>query len=373
MRKLVHPLLALALSVAAYGDIENELSSVQGEMPGCGLGVVSGDGLIYEQYAGYASLKFNIPITEDTIFNIGSISKHITAAVLFQLEKQDLLSRDDILSKFYPDGPEWFKYITLEHLVQHRSGIPDYLNDQAFAIPLLSRFTNNQEIALDLVFGRPISHDDIVANVMAGIQELNGPKFPSGSEMSYSNTGYLLLAEIFNNHTGQDIESLVDQLIFKPYEMNDSLLFQETSTDLNGIATGYEHSPHQGQKYRSLIESLASIGDGGMLTTVRDFSKWMEVLSSSDSPESDWHGFLVNPFDLDRPSTEVSWYQNGLEIEKYQGLIYQHYGKSTDNMNSYFWISPEHNIGYVRFCNFENLTRHRKADVYDYVDVAGSN
>jgi CubicO group peptidase (beta-lactamase class C family) len=222
------------------------------------------------------------------------------------------------------------------------------------------------------VFGRPISHNDVVANVMEGIKELSGPKFPAGSEMSYSNTGYLLIAEIINIQTGQDIETWVNQLIFEPYKMDDSSLFQETSTDLNGIATGYELSPHQGQKYRSLIESLASIGDGGMLTTIRDFAKWMEVLNNSDRPESDWFGFLVNPFEGDQPSTEVSWYQNGLGIEKYQGLIYEHSGRSTDNMNSDFWISPEHNVGYVRFCNFENLTRHRKADVFDYVDVSGS-
>ena len=144
-------------SVVILAAVEDELESIQGNMPGCAIGIVSDEGLVFEKYKGYASLKYRVPISSRTVFNVGSISKHFTAAVFYRLEMKGLLSRTDTLDMFYPSGPEWFSKISLEHLITHRSGIPDFLNDQDFAGQLMGILASDLTIVSNLLVGNTSS------------------------------------------------------------------------------------------------------------------------------------------------------------------------------------------------------------------------
>ena len=111
-----------------------QFGTIKGEIPGCAVGIIHDGSLIYEQYFGMANIQYQVLNNEKTQFNIGSISKHITAAVIFRLEKDGLINRDDQLIKYYPQGPKWFEKITLSHLIQHKSGLPDYIKLGFFII-----------------------------------------------------------------------------------------------------------------------------------------------------------------------------------------------------------------------------------------------
>ena len=371
MKKAVFLIFTVFCSAVVCASVGDELESIKGDMPGCAIGVVGEEGLLLEKYRGYSSLKYNVPINEKTIFNIGSISKHITAAVFFRLEKMGLINRAETLSTYYPNGPEWFGDITLGHLITHRSGIPDFLNDEEFATSLVEILASDLTIVTNLLYGLPVSQGDIVAIVQSGISHLEGPTFNAGSMYSYSNTGYLLLADIINTHTDHSLSFWANQFIFAAYGMDSTSIFSETAEDLKWLATGYARSPFQGQTYRSLVELLLSQGDGNVLTTIDDFSKWIAVLNSSDSIDSEWYGFLVDPAKEHVPSGDTGWYQNGLTIDNYNGLIYGHDGFSMNNMASSFWVSPQHNVGYVRFCNFDYQRGSNKFDVFKYVTGSG--
>jgi len=345
-----------------YAAVLNDLDSIEGLSPGCAVGIVRGDDLIFEQYKGFSSLKYESPIDRNTIFNIGSISKHLTAAVFFQLERKGVLSREEVLSKYFPEGPVWFNKISLGQLVTHESGIPDYRNDYGFAKTLISII--NEELIYSSVAGLNISNSDIVKLILLGLNELSNPAFTPGTGASYSNTGYLLLAEIIRLQTGQEFDELIQEFIFNPYGLSDTKIHSIFTDDLKWLATGYGKDSLLGNQ-RGVIKSY---GDTGVLTTLRDFSKWISVLNSADDEGSNWHGFLVDPLGNETPRLDGIWYQNGLQISNNDGLLYSHDGFSTDGMVSDFWISPEDNIGYMKLCNFNYSSIPSMYEVSTYLE-----
>jgi len=95
--------------------------------PGCALGVYRDGRIIYERGYGLANLEENVPITPQTVFDIGSTSKQFTAASILLLEKQGKLSVHDDIRKFIPEIPVYGAPITILNLLNHTSGLRDYL------------------------------------------------------------------------------------------------------------------------------------------------------------------------------------------------------------------------------------------------------
>ncbi|XDF76628.1 serine hydrolase [Aliivibrio fischeri] len=134
-------LSAKDLNLGQYFTIQDN------ETPGCGVGIVKSDKLIEQLYVGQSNIRYQVPIDNKTVFDIGSVSKHMTAYIIMALESEGQLSQKQTLADFYKDGPDWFNNVTLFHLIHHQSGIPDYLNDAESALYLMKRFkTNDKEL-----------------------------------------------------------------------------------------------------------------------------------------------------------------------------------------------------------------------------------
>src|SRR5262252_6864160 len=96
------------------------------DSPGCALGIYRNGGIAYSHGYGMASLELGVPITPQTVFDIGSTSKQFTAFSILLLQQQGKLSIDDDLQKFIPEYPTYGEKITLRNLMNHTSGIRDY-------------------------------------------------------------------------------------------------------------------------------------------------------------------------------------------------------------------------------------------------------
>jgi CubicO group peptidase (beta-lactamase class C family) len=95
--------------------------------PGCALGVYRDGAIIYAKGYGLANLEENVPITPASVFDIGSTSKQFTAASILLLEKQGKLSVNDDVRNYIPELPDYGQKITILHLLNHTSGLRDYL------------------------------------------------------------------------------------------------------------------------------------------------------------------------------------------------------------------------------------------------------
>lgn len=368
------------ITLTVDAKVSDSFSGLNSQTPGCAVGVVKKGELVYERYFGQANLRYQVPIDKKTVFNLGSITKHFTAALALQLEAKGQLSVNDSLKKYYPQGPNWFEDVKLHHLINHQSGLPDYLNDEKTREQLVKRVSTIPHVLAELVVGKAIARDVTLMHVLDTMMALSAPSFKPGENSSYSNTGYLLLADILEKASGIPFSELAQQL-FKPLGMSSTELVSLQTIETPWSATGYSAISSPRYKYRRNSSNLITQGDGGILSTLPDFAKWISHLMAPIDDKLFWSTFL-HPM---KPVSNIGGlssfqntddskghfmsqilsslktvskirgvpYNNGLFISKVKGeTVYSHRGLSIDSMGSYFWLSPSHSIGYIQLCNF---------------------
>ena len=188
--------------------------------PGCALAVAQVGDLIYTRGYGYANLDYDIRITPKTVFDVASITKQFNAASIIMLEREGKLSLDDDVRKWLPELPEYEWPITLRHMLQHTSGLRDYLS----LFPLSGR--NDYY---------PISHPQILAMMSRQRALVTRP----GDVYRYSNTAYMLLAQVIERVNGQSLGEIAEERIFGPLGMDDSFMYEDFEAIVPRRATGY--------------------------------------------------------------------------------------------------------------------------------------
>lgn len=232
--------------------------------PGCAVAVSDQGELIYSRGYGFANLDHDIPITPATVFDVASVTKQFVAASLSMLALDGKLSFEDNVRKYLPELPVYEHPITLRHMVYHTSGLRDYLN----LFPLAGR--NDYT---------PISHQQIL-DMMARQHALN---FAPGEQYQYSNTAYMLLAQVVQRISGQSLDDFVSERIFNPLGMNSSLMYDNLERTILRRATGYIRQGNDVRMTHNLNFDVP--GDGQMYTTVEDLIRWNDYLHGYDKPE----------------------------------------------------------------------------------------
>jgi len=221
--------------------------------PGGAVAIIEKGELIYEKYFGLADLKKKLPFSAQTRTDIGSISKQFTACLIVLLEEEGTLSIEDDIRKFIPELPIYQDTIRIKNLLHHSSGIRDYE-----ALELLKR---------KHYFDEHMTNSYVV-QLMARQRSLN---FAPHSKFEYSNSNYILLAEIIERVTGSSLNEVAKAYIFEPLGMNHTFFHINQGEDFENKAIGY--SEVDGKLSRPKYKSHL-IGDGGIYTTLQDMVKW---------------------------------------------------------------------------------------------------
>ena len=159
-------------------------------------------GIVSKGVCGFRDPEETKPITEDTIFQLASVSKNFTAAAVMLLVREGKLSLEDEITHCFPEIP--YPGVTVRHLLTHTSGIPDYFDDADWFIRIWKeekRVPGNDEI---LRFLRETKAK---------------PYFAPGEGLHYSNTGYNLLALLVERLSGVPYEEFLQKNIFDPAGM----------------------------------------------------------------------------------------------------------------------------------------------------------
>ncbi len=207
--------------------------------------------VIYETCVGYSNMRTKEKLTRKSAFQLASVSKQFTAMGIMMLEEANHLSYSDTLQKFIPELP--YSGITIEHLLTHRSGLPNYMY---FCDAYTDRTT-------------PVDNEDII-DIM--IEYEPNAYFPPDRRFKYSNTGYALLALIIERIYGKSYEEFMEEEIFKPLEMNNSFVFRlknEKDFETDNMTTGYH-----GWRVANHLYLDGVVGDKGIYSTTEDLLKW---------------------------------------------------------------------------------------------------
>jgi CubicO group peptidase (beta-lactamase class C family) len=312
--------------------------------PGCALAIVKDGEIIYKRGYGMANLENKVPITPESVFYIGSVSKQFVTMCVALLVQEGKLSLDDDLRKYIPELPDYGSMITIRHLIHHMSGIRDYLT-------------------LEDIAGIPFGfyHEEDVLELIARQKELN---FRPGDEYLYSNSGYFLLSVIIHRASGKTLRQYAHENIFKPLGMKSSRFHDNYTELIQNRASGY--LSEGGGKYKNFISTFDCVGSGGLFTSVEDLYLWdqnfyhhkvggQEVFDLMHTV-----GTLNNGKKLD--------YAFALEIKHYKGLNTVSHGGSLGGYKSAFFRFPENNFSIIILSNLSSfnpsMLSNRVANVY---------
>lgn len=214
---------------------------------------------LFQGNYGLASIELNVPIRDDTVYDVQSITKPFTALLIMMLQEEGKLSVTDRACDYLADCPEAWRPITIEHLLTHTSGIEGYSRLDDWDETLDSR-TYSRAGAASLVRNRPL-------------------RFAPGEGWRYSNSGYQLLAQIVERVSGKTLPEMYRERIFSPLGMNHSG-FSNSRLVVPNQATGYYSL---GSIFiRAAPESVTSnFGNGGIVSTAGDLLMWDQALYSN--------------------------------------------------------------------------------------------
>lgn len=233
--------------------------------------------IIFEKYKGTNPLKSNTPINQHTVFHIASVTKTFTAMAILQLQEQGKLSIEEPFQKYFPA----FNYpgVTIKTLLNHRSGLPNYLYFMERLWPDKHKFITNQNVLEYL-----INHKSSLTNIGA-----------ADKNFSYCNTNYALLALLIEKISGQPYPVYLKEQIFKPLQMNDSFVF--TEADSVNITPNYDYKGNViPLNYLDLV-----YGDKNIYSTVRDLLQWNEILTSGNFLKAESLQLAYTPYSNEHP------------------------------------------------------------------------
>lgn len=268
------------------------------DSPGYAVAVVRDGAVVYQRGYGMADFEHDVPITPTSVFDIGSTSKQFTAACVLLLANQGWLSLSDELSKYIPATGIYTTPITIRHLLDHTSGIRDYLT----LMVLAGLSTRNDYPDLQII--------DLITRQ----RELN---FRPGDEQLYGNSGYFLLSAVVEMVSGQSLRVFAAENVFKPLGMNDTHFHDDLSQLVRNRVIGYYTRPDGSHGIN--MSFLRAVGDGGVFTTVGDLARWDLNFYENRLP-----GGLELIEQMTRPGTLNSGlqttYAHGLFTGSYKGL-----------------------------------------------------
>lgn len=306
----------------------------QGDAPGASVVVIRDGQVVHRQGYGLASLATKERISPHTIFDIASVSKPFTAMAVMMLVERGKLRYQDTLAKFFPEFQADAGQITIRQLLGHTSGIMDYTTvwGETRTRPGAAPRTN-----------------DNVVKFLAG-QKL---RFPPGQRWEYSNSNYVLLAQIVSEVSGDTFAQFVKVSIFQPLGMNDTFVYDGTQTVRRDLATGYVS---RGQGFASAGRNPQNFvcGDGQINSTAEDLAKWERALATEALVKASTLAEAFTAGQLN-DGTPVN-YGFGWGLGRYRGLSVVSHGGDTDGFLAQITRFPEQRLTVIVLSNYEQFT-----------------
>ncbi|MBA2260896.1 MAG: beta-lactamase family protein [Acidobacteria bacterium] len=301
--------------------------------PGCAVGVGRGGSPVLQKAYGMADLEHDVPNVPDTIFEAGSVSKQFTAAAVLLLTQERKLSLDDQARKYLPELPEYATPLTVRQMLQHTSGLRDWGEIAAIAgWPRTSRAHTHAHV-LDIV-GRQ--------------KALN---FPSGTQWSYSNTGYNLAAVLVSRVSGKSFAEFSQERIFGPLGMTRTSWRDDYTRIVKGRAIAYS-SAADGFRTNMPFENVH--GNGGLLTTVGDLLKWNENFVTPKVGDAAFVKIQQEPGRLN--DGQPHEYALGLTVRPYKGVPEVSHSGATAGYRAHLTRFPEQHLSVAVLCNVSTGT-----------------
>ena len=291
--------LAILFSNTAFGldserEDESEIRALIEEkidLQGPGVAVLVSRRGVPLHMAGYgmADVKSRAPISQDSLFDLASVSKQMTGAAILKLVEKGRLKLDEPVARYVPDFavPVKGRPITVADLLHHISGLADYTSDD----------WDGSDAEFEAL--TPETH-------LKWLNRTKARRAP-GVKYEYDNSGYVLLALMVERLSGQSFGQYLREQLFAPAGMEHTVILDGTAKLPKQVVTGYATNK-KGKVRRSFLPTVIT-GDGNVYTSIRDLALWDKALRDHTV--------------ISRSSQELAWtnggYDNGKPIKNEDG------------------------------------------------------
>ncbi len=299
------------------------------DRPGGSAAVIKNGEILFRKSYGLASLEHPVHNSNATIYDITAIAEQFTAMAVILLESEGSLSFDTSITKYLPEFNDSFQSVTIDHLLNHTSGLSDWT------------------IVYQLTGGYL---EDVITSeqVMKLIQKQQEPEFEPGTEFKYSATNYTLLAEIIERITGQSFRDWVWENIFRPVKMTRTMVADRYGEPVENCAEAYDYHARRG--YQKGTRNLEVPGAHCLFSSINDMAEWLTHIDSPDKEFKKQIEKILTPKELkDGKKLE---YSHGFYVDSYKGLKRYSASGQWQGFNSAFHYYPEENFGVIILCNW---------------------
>ena len=349
-------LLGVGLLLATQGATAEEDSSSaridavfahtgSADVPGCAVGLQSGDSAPVRRAFGKADLEHRVPITVDTVFEAGSVSKQFTAAATLILVSEGKLSLDDDVRKYLPELPDYGLPITIAELMGHTSGLRDWGDVEAIAgWPRTERVYD-------------------MADVLEVASHQRALNYEPGTAWSYTNTGFNLLVFIVQRVSGSSFVDFTREHLFVPLGMTHTQWRDDFRQIVRDRAIAYHHVSEGVYEQKMPFEN--TYGHGALLTTVGDLLIWNQALSDGRLGARITQELQTRTLLSDgRPTV----YARGLFLRKYHNTREISHDGATAGYRAWLGRFPDQQLSIAVLCNGDDAIpanfAHALADGY---------
>ena len=289
MKKIILALIAIAfittgckekaeiseiIPLQSYTDTLFEVSVDSSQIAGASVLVYQNGKTLIKKTYGYASLELSVPVPDDGVFEIGSVTKQFTAAAILKLVEAKKLSLDDDFTKYLEFDTKGRK-VTIDNLLNHTSGIPSYT---AFA-----------------EFGE-LMIQDLPRDSLVRLVESKEFMFEPGEALIYNNSAYFFLGLIIEKVTGQTYEEYLKETFFDPLGMTSTSYSSNTEITKNKVY-GYGYSP-DGLKQKGYLNHIWPYAAGSLSSSTKDLLTWMIALHQGRVLSETLYQSLITPGQL---------------------------------------------------------------------------
>ncbi len=204
--------------------------------------------ILFKGAFGYGDYEAKRKLVVESPCYLASVSKQFTAMGIMILKEKGKLSYEDPLTKYFPEFPDYAKNVTIRQMLHHTSGVANH-----YSLGIYKPGLTNAD-----VFQTLIKQENL--------------DFTPGEKFSYSNGGYVLLAMIIEKVSGQSMPVFMQQNVFDPLKMNNTLVFDKSTPEIKNRAIGYTPA------WTLEDYEIYTTGAGGMYSTVEDLFKWDQAL-----------------------------------------------------------------------------------------------
>lgn len=324
--------LSLAACVETIGEATAQLSDpteaaeqviapwISDDAPGVVVAVSLNDEIVYVRGAGMANLEHSVPLAPNSVFQVASVSKQITAFATLLLVSDGSIDLDADIRTYVTDFPKTETVITVRHLLDHTSGLRER-NTLAEMAGWLSDDIRTEPKMREL------------------IKRQKGVNFAAGEEVEYSNTGYALLAKIIENVSGQTFQSFTKDRIFDPLDMTQSQFPENRNALIPQRASSYY--PDQ-TGFKNVIVASETTGSTGLYTSAVDLLKWAENFETQAVGDPMVFEIMAERFQA--VDGKDSTFAKGQELRTYKGFETWSHGGTDAGYRSFLLRVPSEDL-----------------------------